>query len=287
MRVSACSSWQAGDGAGSKVSELERGKVIYLPHLAFGLSDKEITLLDVKRVEPKRKNISYNPQNGRLTGVAWAADRPAIEALLARHYHACKTLVAALLPEYQRFLHSPVNTLRLHPVTVWRKSNSWRKDDSRLHVDAFPSRPVCGERILRIFTNINPQGNSREWRIGEDFPRLAQRFYPELGGYSKFTSWLQNLLGITKSQRSHYDALMLQMHDKMKRDERYQQLGLQLSFQFPAGSSWICFSDQTPHAAMAGQFMLEQTWLLPVQGMQRPEYSPLKVLEALAGKTLL
>ena len=33
---------------------------------------------------------------------------------------------------------------------------SWRKDDSRLHVDAFPSRPNRGERILRVFCNVNP-----------------------------------------------------------------------------------------------------------------------------------
>ena len=42
---------------------------------------------------------------------------------------------------------------------------SWRKDDSRLHVDAFPSRPNRGERILRVFSNVNPDRG----------PRLARR----------------------------------------------------------------------------------------------------------------
>ncbi|OON39737.1 3-deoxy-D-manno-oct-2-ulosonic acid (Kdo) hydroxylase [Izhakiella australiensis] len=284
---SACNSWTQPDPQGSRVTELEKGKVLYLPQLAFVLSPQELALLDVSRVDPKRKNISYNPESGRLTGIADEADRPAIEGLLARHYQSCKMLIAALLPEYQQHLHSPVNTLRLHPVTAWRKSSSWRKDDSRLHVDAFPSRPMHGERILRIFTNINPQGGSREWRIGEDFPQLARRFYPRLGGYSPLTSWLQHVVGITKRRRTRYDALMLQMHDKMKSDAQYQQQGLQLTFQFPPGSSWICFSDQTPHAAMAGQFMLEQTWQLPVLGMKHPEHSPLRVLESLAGRALL
>ncbi|MGV8577295.1 Kdo hydroxylase family protein, partial [Pseudomonas aeruginosa] len=56
---------------------------------------------------------------------------------------------------------------------------------------------------------------------------------------------------------------------------------------FPPGSSWICFSDQTPHAAMGGQFMLEQTFLLPVNKMQDPQRSPLKVLEQLRGQPLI
>ncbi len=46
-------------------------------------------------------------------------------------------------------------------------------------------------------------------------------------------------------------------------------------------------SDQTPHAAMGGQFMLEQTLLLPVEGMKSSQRSPLKILEALTQKTLI
>ncbi|MGP2690299.1 Kdo hydroxylase family protein, partial [Serratia nevei] len=67
----------------------------------------------------------------------------------------------------------------------------------------------------------------------------------------------------------------------------YQQRGPQLALAFPPGSSWICFSDQTPHAAMGGQFMLEQTFLLPVNKMQDPQRSPLKVLEQLRGQPLI
>lgn len=80
---------------------------------------------------------------------------------------------------------------------------------------------------------------------------------------------------------------MLQLHDKMKADLAYQKDGLQQAIEFPPGSSWICFSDQTPHAAMGGQFMLEQTFLLPVEGMKSSQRSPLKILEALTQKTLI
>lgn len=80
---------------------------------------------------------------------------------------------------------------------------------------------------------------------------------------------------------------MLQLHDKMKSDADYQKNGKQQAIDFPAGSSWICFSDQTPHAAMGGQFMLEQTFLLPVKGMKDPQQSPLKILESLTQKPLI
>lgn len=278
--------WAAAE-ASSAVSELEQGKVLFLPELAFTLSEQEMPLLDPALVDPKRKNISYQPLSGKLTGVAVAERRQQVQQLLERYYQSCRQLIAGLLPEYQEALHHPTGSLRLHPVSAWRASSSWRKDDSRLHVDAFPSRPNYGERILRIFTNINPHGEHRQWRVGEPFPQLAQRFMPRLARYSAFSSWLQHRVRITKTRRSHYDHLMLQLHDAMKADGDYQQQGPQLALAFPPGSSWICFSDQTPHAAMGGQFMLEQTFLLPVNKMQDPQRSPLKVLEQLRGQSLI
>lgn len=278
--------WAAAE-ASSAVSELEQGKVLFLPELAFTLSEQEMPLLDPTLVDPKRKNISYQPLSGKLTGVAVAERRQQVQQLLERYYQSCRQLIAGLLPEYQEALHHPTGSLRLHPVYAWRATSSWRKDDSRLHVDAFPSRPNYGERILRIFTNINPHGEHRQWRVGEPFPELAARFMPRLARYSALSSWLQHQVRITKTRRSHYDHLMLQLHDAMKADGDYQQQGPQLALAFPPGSSWICFSDQTPHAAMGGQFMLEQTFLLPVNKMQDPQRSPLKVLEQLRGQPLI
>ncbi|SPZ62132.1 Protein of uncharacterised function (DUF2843) [Serratia quinivorans] len=162
---------------------LEQGKVLFLPELKFPLLADEIALLDPALVDIKRKNISYWPESQKLSGVAIAAQQPQVQALLERYYQACRQLIAGLLPHYQQTLHSPVNSLRLHPVSAWRAASSWRKDDSRLHVDAFPSRPNQGERILRIFTNINPHGEHRQWRVGEPFPQLARRFIPRLPRY--------------------------------------------------------------------------------------------------------
>ncbi len=271
----------------SVLSGLEQGKVLFLPQLKFEFSPNELALLTPSIVDPKRKNISLKPLTGDINGVAESSKTEEVKQLIERFYQSTQDLIRSLLPHYQNTLHSPTASLRLHPVSQWTKNASWRKDDTRLHVDAFPSRPNHGERILRIFTNINPVGESRQWRVGEPFPSLAKRFLPTLAPYSPFKAKVMSMVGITKRYRSHYDHLMLQMHDRMKESADYQTNGEQASVAFPSGSTWICFSDQTPHAAMSGQYMLEQTYLLPVNAMANPQHSPLNVLQQLTQKTLI
>lgn len=80
---------------------------------------------------------------------------------------------------------------------------------------------------------------------------------------------------------------MLQLHDSMKRDLNYQRNCPQLTVEFPTGSVWICFSDQTSHAAMSGQFMMEQTFHLPVLNQYNPNTSPLAILRNHMGRELI
>ena len=98
---------------------------------------------------------------------------------------------------------------------------------------------------------------------------------------------LLQTLRITKSRRSAYDALMLQLHDRMKQDAEFQERSEQETVEFPFGSSWIAFTDQVSHAATAGQYQLEQTFLLPVSAMIDERRSPLRVLERLTGRRLV
>jgi hypothetical protein len=94
------------------------------------------------------------------------------------------------------------------------------------------------------------------------------------------------LVRVTKTPRSAYDALMLQLHDCMKGDEAFQKESPQSRVDLPAGSTWLAFTDQVSHAATAGQYQLEQTFLLPVDAMGEPERSPLRVLERIKGRRL-
>lgn len=265
----------------------ESGKVLHFPNLAFSLSEEERDLLSPSLVDPKRKNISFNINKKQLNGVASPEHEKAVQAILQRYYDSVSQLVNAFLPAYGTGLKEPVNSLRVHDISQWQGKVSWRKDDKRLHIDAFPSRPMQGNRILRIFNNINPHGQPRSWRVGEPFEDLASRMLPQLKSYSPLSALLQEKLKITKSRRTHYDHIMLAMHDAMKADESYQKSGKQWAVDFFPGSTWMCYSDQVPHAAMKGQYMLEQTYVVDKDVLQMPELSPLKQLECLMGQALI
>ena len=76
---------------------------------------------------------------------------------------------------------------------------------------------------------------------------------------------------------------MLQLHDRMKADASFQATCEQERVDFPSGSTWIAFTDEVSHAAMAGQYQFEQTFLLPVSAMIDESRSPLRVLERIKG----
>ncbi|MBV9105215.1 MAG: Kdo hydroxylase family protein, partial [Verrucomicrobia bacterium] len=52
------------------------------------------------------------------------------------------------------------------------------------------------------------------------------------------------------------------------------------------GSTWLAFTDQVSHAAMRGQYQLEQTFLVAVANLRDETGSPLRVLERLTGRNL-
>jgi hypothetical protein len=79
---------------------------------------------------------------------------------------------------------------------------------------------------------------------------------------------------------------MLRLHDRMKADLRYQSQAAQSVYEFHAGCTWIVFTDQVSHAAMAGQYALEQTFLVPLECMQDPSLAPLRILERVLGREL-
>jgi hypothetical protein len=56
---------------------------------------------------------------------------------------------------------------------------------------------------------------------------------------------------------------------------------------FRSGTTWLCFTDQVLHAALAGHCALEQTFHVPVSAMADPQRTPLRVLERLSGRSLI
>jgi len=266
------------------IDALERGGVLLFPQLGFPLHDGEDRLLS-PAIAGKSKNVSLDPASGtlRASGVD-EAEHTRLQGLMTRFVLATRTLLGNVLPRYAPGLQQGRTSFR--PVEVAGRPTSWRKDDTRLHVDGFPSSPTQGRRILRVFTNINPHGQMRRWRLGDSFEGVARRFLSSLPGpvwgAGRFLEWA----GITKGRRTAYDHFMLQLHDRMKADGAYQSEAPQSVHEFRPGSTWIVFTDQVSHAAMQGQYALEQTFYLPVGCMRDPSLAPLRVLERLLHREL-
>ena len=264
---------------------VEAGRVLYFPHLAFEVLPTERALLREGMLSPKSRNVSLGA-DGVLKGAGGsAAEQAQLAAMVARFRQQALQLIDGLLPEYRGRLRFAPTSFR--PRQVETRRQSVRADDQRMHVDAFPSRPNYGERILRVFANINPAGVPRVWRVGDDFETVARQFLPRAKPYRLWQAKALNALHVTKSLRSEYDHLMLQLHDAMKRDEAYQKSGTQVSMPFAAGSVWVCYSDQATHAVMSGQFMMEQTLYLPPGREADPQASPLAILTRLVGRPLV
>lgn len=249
----------------------------------FRLRPDEDHLLNSAHGDGRAKNISLGRDG--LRGATRNLDaRLALEKLLTRYGAWAEETVIDLAPRYGPYLERGRASLRTRAVD--EPTSSLRKDDRRLHVDAFASSPTGGRRILRLFTNINPHGEARHWRIGETFEAHARRWAPDLRHPLPFEATLLHRLRITRARRAPYDFLMLGIHDKAKLDQGYQEGGPARDIYFPAGTSWLVYTDSVVHAAMAGRFALEQTFYLPPAAMAEPSVSPLSVLEGLTGRVL-
>jgi hypothetical protein len=287
-------SWDAATPNDRVVEALESGSIVFMPELSFALEGDEQELLDPSIANTSSsKNVSFDPEDGSVGGAQGeGADRDRLARLLERYHSRSRTLLERLFPAYGPHLVAGRSSFR--PLAIGGgEVKSWRADDRRLHVDAFPRRPAQGRRILRVFSNVNRSGEPRLWVIGGPFTEAANRFLPLAARIPTtamrrlpWPAWALQGLGLTKGRRTEYDRLMLGLHDEMKADDAYQQGGVRRTFSFPAGSSWIVFTDMVPHAAIAGQHALEQTFYLPVEAMHHPERSPLRILETLTHRTL-
>jgi|SRR5476649_208845 len=270
----------------SALDALENGSVLLLPQLPFRLSPQEKALLT--SVEGSAKNISWDPARGvRGNDGATRRDPAALQTMLSRYAASTQSLLQALLPAYRGALRPGKTSFR--PVEISGRKTSWRKDDTRLHVDSFPSSPNQGKRILRVFTNINPDGVARVWKLGAPFEEVARRFLPKVAKPLFGSAALMQLLKITKSRRSPYDHYMLHLHDGMKADLAYQAHQHECDptlYRFLPGQTWIVYTDLVSHAALSGQHALEQTFMLPVEAMGQQLRSPLAVLERQLGARL-
>jgi hypothetical protein len=269
--------------AATRVAQLEEGKIMTASDAAFELTSEEQRFRSPEWLDGKAKNISFDPATGDVRGTsATGKNLDDLQRMMRRFSARARELMIGLCPSYRDVLE--VGRASFRPAQVAARVSSWRKDDTRLHVDAFPSRPLQGRRIIRLFVNAGV--DVRRWRTGEPFEQVAQTFLSRIGRPLPGSLWLLEHLHITRGRRTLYDHFMLGLHDAIKADQQYQADARHTEVLFPPGATWACYTDCVSHAALSGQFALEQTLYLPVNAMQDPSRSPLRILERLLGRKL-
>jgi len=277
--------------------QLEEGQILYFGGIPYDFPEADRKfLLDQKQGSSKLyKNISYRPKQDLLRGSVSenTADTGRLHQIM-RHFSGeiVKLLTRVLTPYAKDWT---LDYASYRPEEENGRDLSLHKRNDLLHLDAFPTRPTRGGRILRCFTNINPT-RSRNWLTTDRFPTLVQKFAKDAGldeiakagdTSGSILNSLKRAVGIKTANRSAYDTFMLRFHDYLKENSEFQASTPKIHIEFPPMATWMCYTDSVPHAVLSGQYALEQTFIVPVRAMVMPEKSPVRVLEKLAGRPLV
>lgn len=275
---------------------LERGEVIYYPVCPFALpeADDRTFLLEQQLSSRAHKNISYDPSTGKAGGFRYQALAQAerLRELLASFSRGVSAWAAATLPRYARSWQ--LDRVSFRPEEEATRVLRQKARNDLLHLDAFPSRPTNGRRILRVFTNVNLT-EPRVWVTSDPFGKLLARFGKEVGlptgqGLGLVQQLRNGVLGLfrpDRPRRSAYDAFMLRFHDFLKANDAFQEHGPKRFWTFPPGSAWMCISDTTSHAVLRGRYALEHSYFLTPGSLALPNESPAALLERACGQAVL
>lgn len=274
---------------------LEEGHVLLFPETPFEISAQDRAfLLERRQAEAGyHKNIAYRPASDRVTGVArqHPEDARRLREVLGRYSRTVVSFAAELFPGYARRWKVDYASFRPQEEAGRRLTQHSRND--LLHVDAFPTRPTRGDRIFRIFTNVNPAA-PRLWRTGETFEEVADRFAVSSGILERSSretigrSVLRaaSAAGLPVRVRPPYDEFMLAFHHFLKENTAYQESARSQRLEFLPNATWMVFTDMVTHSVLQGQFALEQTFIISRETLTVPEKAPIAILERIAGRAM-
>jgi len=280
---------------------LEAGGILYFPRTPLPIPRADLNVLLGQQQTGSRlhKNIAYKPNRDELTGVDAKSSPGAVveqvHDIMRRYSKSVEGFLAEFLAPYQR--RWVLDYASYRPLEEQGRDLPVRRRNDLLHTDAFPTRPTRGWRILRFFHNIHPT-RTRDWVTGDAFSKVVGNFTPGKlplprpdGALAKAGKGLAKAMGLAalvpQWKRTPYDEFMMQLHNSMKEDGEFQGVCTKEYFQFAPGSSWMVYTETVPHAVLAGQYALEQTFLVDPATMVTPESAPVRVLEKMAGAALV
>jgi hypothetical protein len=288
-----------GDRATACCRALEAGEILQFdpPPLAVPDGDRDFLLGQRQSGFKAHKNISYRPGTSEVRGTdaaESAADAERMRGIMKAFSERVTALVDRALRPYAA--GRTLDFASYRPIEEQNRDLPIHKRNDLLHVDAFPTRPTFGGRILRVFLNINPT-RERVWQTAGGFEQVARKYAADAGLMSVARSHgktsarvgrvVLKTLGLKGADRSAYDRFMLRFHDFLKENAEFQKDHPKSRWAFGPGSVWMVYTDSVPHAVLSGQFAMEQTFIVPMSAMVAPAEAPLRVLERLSGQPLI
>ena len=274
---------------------LERGEVVVFSTSPFELpaGDDAEFLLAQTLANRAHKNISYDPDAKRSAGFARKSRMQAqrLTRILAEFAERATHWLAGFLPRYASAWK--LDRVSYRPLEESTRRLGWKSRNDLLHVDAFPSRPSHGCRILRLFANVNPT-EPRVWATSYPFAELLRRYgaaaglpdaRPALAGQLKST--VLRIFNPKRAHRSEYDAFMLRFHDHLKANAGFQEREPKCIWKFPSGGVWLAMTDTCSHAVLSGRYALEHSYFISPETLALPEESPAALLSKACGRPVL
>ncbi len=290
----------AAEQRGEWLRLLEAGNILFFPRSPIALEAGDVSfLLGQQQADTSlHKNIAYKPARDVLTGVdtrtANGASVARLHGIMSGYSHQVEAFLREWMEPYNGKWRLDYASFR--PQEEQNRDLPRRRRNDLLHTDAFPTRPTRGARILRFFTHIHPE-RTRDWVVGEPFAHMVRAFVPGALSPRVDSAMVRAIKRVGQAaglaaalpalKRTPYDDFMMRLHNHLKEDERFQAESPREAIAFPAGSSWMVYTDTVPHAVLAGQYALEQTVLVEPGALLVPEHAPLRVLEQLAGQSLV
>lgn len=278
----------------SLMERLELGEVIHFPECPFAFLDEEDNefLLEQRLSNSLHKNISYAADTHNLTGALLRSreQRQRLESLLARFSERADMWLADQLPRYASDCRR--ERVSLSPAEEATRPLRHTARNDLLHIDAFPTRPTRGRRILRLFVNVS-LSEPRIWVTSERFPKLLSRYGTRAGLPADLRStWWTKLRrsvfgAFDAKQRSStpYDEFMHRFHNFLKLNDEFQEKSAKRLWSFAPGSAWLFFTDYVSYANLRGRFLLDQTFLVAPQTLLLPQQAPLELLRHACRRT--
>ena len=277
---------------------LERGNILFFPSGGFEIPAGVRTALMGATQDARsfHKNIAYKPNLDQVSGLVDRAESETVRPAMREYSRSALEFMKSILPDYARAWK--VDYASFRSIEERGRELPLTKRNDLLHVDAFPTRPVFGNLILRCFTNVNP-AQSREWMTSDPFGELAPQ-EAERAGLALFAKAADSSmyqfrrevtkrlahLGLPMVDRSPYDTFMLHFHDWLKGNREYQEKCRKYWFDLPPGSTWLVVTDMVPHAVLGGRLAFEQTVIVSRESLEDPMRAPSAILEKIAGRVL-